>query len=70
MANWEIVDKFTILKIKLEQGLNCEEQYFEYLKETSKIDKKLIKSEHARGIYFGELYENTREFLREEAKKS
>jgi len=31
-----------------------------------KIDKKLIKSEHARGIYFGELYENTNEFLREE----
>jgi len=30
------------------------------------IDKKLIKSEHARGIYFGELYNNTREFLREE----
>ena len=33
------------------------------------IDKKLIKSEHARGIYFGELYENTREFLREEIKE-
>ena len=32
------------------------------------IDKKLIKSEHARGIYFGELYENTKEFLREEIK--
>ena len=31
-----------------------------------KIDKTLIKSEHARGIYFGELYENTNEFLREE----
>ena len=30
------------------------------------IDKKLIKSDHARGIYFGELYENTREFLKEE----
>ena len=30
------------------------------------IDKKLIKSEHARGIYFGELFDNTREFLREE----
>ena len=30
------------------------------------IDKKLIKSEHARGIYFGELYNNTCEFLREE----
>ena len=30
------------------------------------IDKKLIKSEHARGIYFGELFTNTREFLREE----
>ena len=33
------------------------------------IDKKLIKSEHARGIYFGELYENTKEFLREEIKE-
>ena len=30
------------------------------------IDKKLIKSDHARGIYFGELYNNTKEFLREE----
>ena len=30
------------------------------------IDKKLQKSEHARGIYFGELFTNTREFLREE----
>ena len=34
-----------------------------------KIDKKLIKSEHARGIYFGELYENTNEFLREDITK-
>ena len=33
------------------------------------IDKKLIKSEHARGIYFGELYENTKEFLREEIEE-
>ena len=32
------------------------------------IDKKLIKSEHARGIYFGELYNNTNQFLREEIK--
>ena len=30
------------------------------------IDKKLIKSDHARGIYFGELFTNTREFLKEE----
>ena len=30
------------------------------------IPKNLIKSEHARGIYFGELYTNTKEFLREE----
>ena len=30
------------------------------------IDKKLIRSEHARGIYFGELFNNTNEFLREE----
>jgi len=33
------------------------------------IDKKLIKSEHARGIYFGELFNNTNEFLREEIKE-
>ena len=33
------------------------------------IDKKLIKSDHARGIYFGELYENTKEFLKEEIKE-
>ena len=33
------------------------------------IDKKLQKSEHARGIYFGELYSNTREYLREEIKE-
>ena len=33
------------------------------------IDKKLQKSEHARGIYFGELFTNTREFLREEIKE-
>ena len=30
------------------------------------IEKKLQKSEHARGIYFGELFTNTKEFLREE----
>ena len=33
------------------------------------VDKKLQKSEHARGIYFGELFTNTREFLREEVKE-
>ena len=33
------------------------------------IDKKLQKSDHARGIYFGELYTNTREFLREECEE-
>ena len=33
------------------------------------IDKKLIKSEHARA-YILELYENTKEFLREEIKKT
>ena len=33
------------------------------------IDKKLIKSDHARGIYFGELYDNTREFLKEEIEQ-
>ena len=33
------------------------------------IDKKLIKSEHARGIYFGELFTNTKEFLKEEIKE-
>jgi hypothetical protein len=33
------------------------------------LDKKLIRSEHSRGIYFGELFENTKEFLREEIKE-
>ena len=33
------------------------------------IDKKLIKSEHARGIYFSELFKNTKEYLREEIKE-
>jgi hypothetical protein len=30
------------------------------------IDKKLIRTEHQRGIYFSPLYENTNEFLRKE----
>jgi len=29
-----------------------------------KLDKTLIRSEHARGIYFSSLYDNTAEFLR------
>ena len=33
------------------------------------IDKKLIKSEHARGIYFSELFKNTKEYLKEEIKE-
>ena len=33
------------------------------------IAKNLIKSAHARGIYFSELYSNTKEFLREEIKE-
>ena len=33
------------------------------------IDKKLQKSEHARGIYFGELFTNTKEFLNEQIKE-
>ena len=33
------------------------------------IDKKLIKSEHARGIYFSELFKNTKEYLREEIQE-
>jgi|TARA_B100000959_G_C14982945_1_gene624305 hypothetical protein len=33
------------------------------------IAKELIKSEHARGIYFCELYNNTKEFLKEEIKE-
>jgi len=32
------------------------------------IDKKLIKSEHARGIYFSELFKNTKQFLKEQIK--
>ena len=34
------------------------------------IDKKLIKSEHARGIYFSELFKNTKEYLREEIQEN
>jgi hypothetical protein len=33
------------------------------------IDKKLIKSDHARGIYFGELFTNTKDFLKEQIKE-
>ena len=33
------------------------------------IPKELIRSEHARGIYFSPLYDNTREFLRGEIKE-
>ena len=35
-----------------------------------KISKELIKAEHARGIYFSPLYDNTYEFLRGEIKES
>jgi hypothetical protein len=34
------------------------------------IDKKLIKSEHARGIYFSELFKNTKEYLKEEIQEN
>lgn len=34
-----------------------------------KIPKELIRSDHARGIYFSELYTNTNEFLRGEIKE-
>jgi len=34
------------------------------------IDKNLISSAHARGIYFSELYTNSREFLRSEIDES
>jgi hypothetical protein len=34
------------------------------------IEKKLIKSEHARGIYFSELFKNTKEYLREEIQEN
>jgi serine protease inhibitor len=30
------------------------------------VPKELIRSEHARGIYFSPLYDNTNEFLRKE----
>ena len=39
-----------------------------HLHTINSIDKKLIKSEHARA-YILELYENTKEFLREEIKE-
>jgi hypothetical protein len=35
-----------------------------------KIPKELIRSDHARGIYFSELYTNTNEFLRGEIKEN
>jgi hypothetical protein len=34
-----------------------------------KIPKNLVRSDHARGIYFSELYTNTNEFLRGEIKE-
>jgi hypothetical protein len=33
------------------------------------LDKALIRSEHARGIYFSPLYDNTAEFLRGDIKE-
>jgi hypothetical protein len=33
------------------------------------IEKKLIKSEHARGIYFSELFKNTKEYLKEQIQE-
>ena len=33
------------------------------------IPKEIVKSAHSRGIYFCELYKNTREFLREEIQE-
>ena len=43
MSNWEIADKYTILKIKLEKGLDCEEQFRLFEKEIEHIDKDLLK---------------------------
>ena len=42
MPVWDLVDKTTILKIKLENGLDCKEQYLEYSKEIKGINKRLV----------------------------
>ena len=34
------------------------------------VPKEVIKTDHARGIYFSELYTNTNEFLRGEIKEN
>jgi hypothetical protein len=41
----------------------------QYVYAQMKIPKELIRSDHARGIYFSELYTNTNEFLRGEIKE-
>ena len=41
---WDLVDKTTILKIKLDNGLDCEEQYLEYSKEIENVDKRLVEN--------------------------
>jgi hypothetical protein len=42
----------------------------QYVYAQMKIPKELIRSDHARGIYFSELYTNTNEFLRGEIKEN
>jgi len=43
---------------------------FHWTYQKLKVDKTLTHSEHARGIYFSPLYNNTREFLRGELEES
>jgi hypothetical protein len=43
---------------------------FHWTYQKLKVDKALTHSEHARGIYFSPLYNNTREFLRGEIEES
>lgn len=43
---------------------------FHWTYQKLKVDKTLTHSEHARGIYFSPLYNNTREFLRGEIEES
>lgn len=44
MKLWEVADKATILKIKLEKGLDCKEEFNKYMKEAANIDDELFSN--------------------------
>ena len=45
MQKWEMVDKATILKYKIERGVRgCEEQYEELIKKIGDIDDQMVKN--------------------------